>query len=216
MSIVPRYSLEAALSKLLKYAGKKRDTIEVLAFAGGSGSGKSKIAEYVSSFVKNSLYFSLDDFFGKPIVRGEIKDFDDPECYNLPKVNLVLKELKEKKEAVKPVYNKKDGSHSKKVVIIGDNGLIIIEGLHTLNDMVRGEVDCGVFVDADNELRLQRRIERDGPSLNMNKRKIIKMWNIAEEVYRTKIASTQHHANLIIENNEHSDMLKLERRIYLK
>ena len=211
MPQVPRYSLDAALTRILKYVGEERDKIEVLAFAGGSGSGKSEIAGYVSSSVKNALFFSADDFFGKPLVRGDIKDYDDPECYNLPRLNLILKELKEKRESLKPTYNKKDASHGKETVKVQDKGLIIIEGLHTLSDMVRAEVDFGVFIDVDNEIRLQRRIERDGPALGMNRRRILKMWNIAEEVYRYKIASTQRYASLIIENNETSNIL--ERRL---
>lgn len=210
LNSIPRYNLKKGLEETINFTKKYRDRIQVAVFAGGTGSGKSEITKYIALHTPNSLLISIDDYFGYPIIKPYgVKDYDDPVCYNLPRVKQDLLTLREKGEIEKPTYDKKTQKHGCKVVKIKDNGLIILEGLHTLNEILIEEVDFGVFVDAGSEVRLKRRLERDVSAIRISEEKIIEIWRIAELIYYQEIAPTQKHANFIIDNNEPSEMLKL-------
>ncbi len=215
---IPIHNIIRSLEELVKYTSKERNKTSVLAIAGGSGSGKSVIAEYIASKSSDAVIISIDDYFRGSIKRADnIKDFDHPDCYNLAKVNLDLRMLKAKKEIEKPTYDKATKKHGRETVKTRDNTIIIIEGLHALNLMVRGEIDFGVFVDVDPDIRWDRRVFRDmqkfrkaNNTFEYSIEKIRKIWKVAEIIYYQEIAPTQNYANFIINNDKPSKILNSE------
>lgn len=205
-----------SLEELVKYTSKERNKTAVLAIAGGSGSGKSSIAEYVASKSSDAVIIPLDDYFRGPIQRADnIKDFDHPDCYNLAKVNLDLRMLKSNKEIEKPTYDKATKKHGKEILKIKDNSLVILEGLHALNMMVRGEIDFGVFVDVDPDIRWDRRVSRDmqefrkaNNAFEYSIEKIKKIWDVAQIIYSREVAPTRDYANFVIYNDKPLELLK--------
>lgn len=172
---------------------------KVYAVAGGSGSGKTKLAKRLASLDSRILYITMDDFFTVPVLRGNEKDYDDPESYQLEKVNLCLYGLKRGREVIKPVYKKEDNSHKKENKRLQAGGAVVLDGLFALNQAVIAEVDLKIFVDADSELRLLRRIKRDSHFQSIQDVKA--KWKFAEEAFVRYIAETRKAADILIKDN---------------
>lgn len=172
---------------------------KVYGIAGGSGSGKSHLAERLASLDPRILRITLDDFFTKPRLVGNEKDYDQLESYQLEKANLFLYEITRNKEAVKPIYRKEDGSHSKKKVTLQEGGIIIFEGIYALHHNVIAEIDLGVFLEANTELRFVRRAERDKGFQTV--KAVEAKWKFAEEAFIKGISETRKAADILIKNN---------------
>ena len=70
--------------------------------------------------------------------------------------------LKENKKAVIPVYDYSVHNRSDKTKVILPNKVIIVEGILVLNNKVLCDLfDIKIFVDADADVRIIRRIQRD-------------------------------------------------------
>ncbi len=172
---------------------------KVYGIAGGSGSGKSFLAERLASLDPRILHITLDDFFSVPVLRGSEKDYDQPESYQLEKANLFLYNLTRNREALKPIYRKPDNSHSKEQVKLKEGGIIILEGIYALHTNVVAEVDLGIFLEADTDLRLVRRVKRDE---SFQSRKAVEnKWKFAEEAFLKYISETRKAADILIKNN---------------
>jgi len=172
---------------------------KVYAIAGGSGSGKSYLSERLASLDPRILYINLDDFFTFPVLRGSEKDYDQLESYQLEKANLCLHGLKRYRDVIKPVYKKEDNSHTKKSVRLQKGGIIILEGIYALHHNVIAEVDLGVFLEADTDLRFVRRVERDKSFQSV--KSVEAKWKFAEEAFLKYISETRKAADILIKNN---------------
>lgn len=172
---------------------------KVYAIAGGSGSGKSYLAERLASLDQRILHIHLDNFFTFPVLRGQEKDYDQPESYQLEKANLCLYGLKRYKDVIKPVYKKEDNSHSKESVRLQNGGIIILEGIYALHHNIIAEVDLGVFLEAETDIRFVRRVERDKSFQPV--KSVEDKWKFAEEAFLKYVSETRKAADILIKNN---------------
>jgi uridine kinase len=112
-----------------------------------------------------------------------------------------LKDLKKNKTVKMPDYNfsihnrigYKDFSPGK---------VIILEGIFALMKEFTDLLDLKVFIDADEEIRLNRRIKRDMTERGVTKEKVIKQWNKDVIPSHNKyVLPTRQTADVIIVNN---------------
>lgn len=115
----------------------------IILIAGPSCSGKTttsrKMSLYLSSLGVNALPISLDDFF---VERGETpldedgnKDYECLEALDLELYNTTLQKLLDGEEVKIPRFNFVLGQkeYDDRVYQIGDNDVLVIEGLHAIN-----------------------------------------------------------------------------------
>lgn len=177
--------------------------IKYLLIAGPSSSGKTttakKIALNIQSMGYHPYLISTDDYFvnkeDSPKNADGTYDFESIKCVDIEKLNSDLKDLVDGKEIYLPQYNFKTGSReiSEKSTKLGDNSIIIIEGIHCLNDDLVPYLDKSLIyrvylspfmptkLDRHNylsttDLRLIRRIIRDNNNRGCDVSKTIELW----------------------------------------
>lgn len=144
----------------------------VIGLAGGSGSGKSWLAEALLAHFKPDLVsrLSLDHYY-RPQPRKSAKqraqtNYDHPDALDLPLFRNHLSTLR-KGRSVKaaPLYDFTTHTRSLSTQTIKSAPVIIAEGLLLfVDDAIRELIDVRVFLDASADLRLLRRLARDlGP-----------------------------------------------------
>ncbi|MCB0717748.1 MAG: uridine kinase [Bacteroidetes bacterium] len=140
----------------------------VIGIAGGSGSGKSTV---LSTIVRSlgrrdiaildhdSYYRDLSDL---PIAERERFNFDHPDALETPLLTEHVDALRRGFGVQKPVYDFASYRRLDETLPVESRRVIIVEGILVLAEpeLVR-RMDIKVFVDADADVRLMRRIRRD-------------------------------------------------------
>jgi uridine kinase len=140
----------------------------LIGIAGGSGSGKTLVARTIvrdlgSSRVaiidQDSYYRDLDDI---PLADRDLRNFDHPDAFDNDLLKAHVKDLLDGRPIEQPIYDYTRHARLKESNPVGDHAVIVLEGiLIFVDEELRDLMDIKVFIDADADVRLLRRIERD-------------------------------------------------------
>lgn len=176
----------------------KEKPVIIIGVVGGSGSGKEYVSKIISKKLKAKI-LSMDNYY-IGVKKIKDKNFDSPNAIdlNLLKKNIIL--LKQKKKIKKPIYdfvtNIRVGYEK-----YNPSKIIIVEGLFTLNKILRKKIDIGIFVDASESIKLKRRLKRDIVERGRTKESIIKYWNkTVKPMYNKYVKPWKKYADIIIIN----------------
>lgn len=139
----------------------------VIGIAGGTGSGKStftnrlksRFSEDIAVVYHDNYYRRQDDI---PFEERKKVNYDHPDSLETDLLIEHLKLLKQGKAVDCPVYDYSRHNRSNQVVHIEPKKIIVIEGILLLADSrLRELIDIKIFVEADADERILRRIVRD-------------------------------------------------------
>ena len=140
----------------------------IIGVAGGSGSGKSTVARNVAAALGEASVAFLDmdayylDHAHLSLEQRKAVNWDHPNAFDWDLLVQQVTELTEGRAIAKPVYDFHAHARSDTVVQIPPADVIVLDGILLFVDArVRGLCDVKVFVDADADIRLIRRIRRD-------------------------------------------------------
>lgn len=150
--------------------GVPRDAY-VIGVAGGSASGKTSVARSILASLPNVPWVCIvsQDSFYKPLTPEQSKlafqnnwNFDHPESFDIDLFKQCIADLKACRAVQVPIYSFVQHQRTSESTYLYGASVIIVEGLFTLNDpSVRSLFDLKIFVQADSDLMLARRIIRD-------------------------------------------------------
>lgn len=140
----------------------------VIAIAGGSGSGKTTVANVILDKVgvHRIAYLPHDAYYRDltelpPAQRAQI-NFDHPNSLETDLLIKHIKQLKSWRPVDLPVYDFAHHSRTDKFIRVDAKRVIIVEGILILAEtQLRELFDIKIFVDTDPDLRFIRRLERD-------------------------------------------------------
>ena len=198
---------EALHEKMIAYIADEITSdknIKIVLIAGPSSSGKTTLAQRLSIQLrvngKKTYAVSLDDYFVDRHLtpkneKGEF-DFETIKALDLDLFNEQLIDLMAGEEVQIPVYNFKEGSreYSREPVRLTNDHIIIIEGIHGLNDELTANIPqvnkFKIYISAltqlnidrhnrisTSDLRLLRRIVRDYTHRGNNAIKTMELWD---------------------------------------
>ncbi len=139
----------------------------LIAIVGGSGSGKSWLAQHLAEqFGEDAGRLSLDDFYRDlSHLRPEERDatnFDHPSAIDWPLFHRVTSRISRGQATALPSYD--FATHTRRATARGwqPRRLVLIEGLWLLRYTdLRRLYSMSVFVECPAHVRLERRLERD-------------------------------------------------------
>ncbi|BAO41755.1 Uridine kinase [Kluyveromyces marxianus] len=158
----------------------------IIGVAGSSGSGKTSVASKIVSEINTpwTVLISLDNFY-KPLSPADKErafnndyDFDKPEAIDLDLAYECILSLKEGKKVKIPTYSFTDHDRipNKHLTIYGAS-VVILEGIYALYDQrLLDLMDLKVYVDADLDVCLARRLSRDIVSRGRDLQGCIRQW----------------------------------------
>ena len=191
----------------------RKENKKIVLLGGPSSSGKTtstrKLALYLSAIGLNPVYLSLDDYFKEreltPKDENGEYDFESLAAIDLDLFNAQMTSLLNGEEVNTPTYNfltgKKEYNH--KIIKLGDNDILLIEGLHCLNEELSKSIPYSrkikvyispfmpLSIDRHNhistvDIRLMRRIVRDNRTRGYAPSHTLSTWNevrMGEEQY---------------------------------
>ncbi len=140
----------------------------IIGIAGGTGSGKSTVARRVAEALPDSsvAFLEMDayyrDFRHLTLAQLHRVNWDHPDAFDVELLTEHLTALGKGEAVDMPVYEFATHSRSARTRRIEPADVVVIDGILLLADeRVRDLCDVKVFVDADADIRLVRRIRRD-------------------------------------------------------
>lgn len=188
---------------------------KLILVAGGTASGKTMIAdilkkEYSEEGISCTL-MSMDNYYKSidnlPEEKGMDVNWDSPKVIDWDQFDIDLKKLMSGENVHKKTYDFAAFSHPGEEIEYVSNDVIIVEGLFALLSNVARELATSkIFVHADDDIRLIRRIKRDsegrykdGFDLQVFMTKWIKE---IKPMHKKYVKPTNEYADFIIKNNE--------------
>jgi uridine kinase len=141
--------------------------VKIVAVAGGSASGKSSIVKFLDDYFVDDLFVVGHDNYYKAhddlaFEERQKLNYDEPSAFDNDLFYDHLLKLKNGQTIQMPTYDYTQHTRSKKTIEVRPTKIILIEGILVLYDKkIRDLTDTKVFVDADSDVRLKRRILRD-------------------------------------------------------
>jgi uridine kinase len=140
----------------------------IIGIAGGSGSGKTTVANAILEAVgKEKIAYLPHDAYYKdlsdlpPMQRKQV-NFDHPDSLDNNLLIEHIQSLKNHKPIELPVYDFTTDSRTDQTILIKPHRVIIVEGILIFADpKLRDLFDVRLFVDTDADIRFIRRLQRD-------------------------------------------------------
>ena len=139
----------------------------IIGIAGGSGSGKSTFTNKLKALYGDKITVLYHDNYYRrhdEISLEERKhiNYDDPAALETDLLVEHLKQLKEGKTIYCPTYDYSLHNRKEETIEIKPNKIILLEGILALQDEeLRNMYDIKIFVEADADERILRRVVRD-------------------------------------------------------
>lgn len=140
----------------------------VIGIAGGSGSGKTTVAQEILNrvgpdriaFLQHDSYYK--DLSRLPPAQHADINFDHPNSLETELLIQHIVSLRDGKPIEVPIYDFSTDRRTDKTFTISPHRVILVEGILIFTEAALRELfDIKIFVDTDSDLRFIRRLQRD-------------------------------------------------------
>lgn len=140
----------------------------VIGIAGGTGSGKTTVAQTILkrvnperiSFLTHDAYYR--DLGHLPFAERVQINFDHPDSLETELLIEHICELKNWRPIQTPVYDFTNYTRTEQIVIVQPRHVVVVEGILIFAEpKLRKLFDIKIFVDTDADIRFIRRLQRD-------------------------------------------------------
>ena len=178
----------------------------VIGIAGGSGSGKTTVAQEILQRVGPGriAYIQHDSYYKEltglpPAQRAEV-NFDHPNSLETELLICHIEKLKNGEAIAVPIYDFSKHSRTDKTFTVNPRGVIVVEGILIFADAVlRKLFDVKIFVDTDADVRLMRRLQRDITERGRTVESVIKQYqSTVRPMHLEFVEPSKRYADVII------------------
>ena len=178
----------------------------VIGIAGGSGSGKTTVAQEILQRVgPDRIAFLQHDFYYKdlsglpPIQRDEV-NFDHPNSLETELLAQHIAALRDGMAVEVPIYDFSTDSRTSQTFTVQPRRVILVEGILIFTESaLRNMFDVKIFVDTDSDLRFIRRLERDITERGRTTESVIKQYqSTVRPMHLEFVEPSKRYADVII------------------
>lgn len=189
----------------------------LIGIAGGSGAGKTTIAQQVTEDVEDVRVLPLDNYYRDrsalpPEERARI-NYDHPDAFDWDLVREHLDALESGDPIEMPQYDFEDHRRTDETVHVSPGSVIVIEGILALyDDGVRDRLDLRLYVETDADVRVLRRIQRDVEERGRDLSGVIDQYlSTVKPMHEQFVRPTKRDAHLVIPEGANEKAVELLR-----
>ncbi|RWX00765.1 uridine kinase [Flavobacterium cerinum] len=184
----------------------------IIGIAGGTGSGKTTVVQQImnelppeevgiisqDSYYRQTSGLSYED-------RAKV-NFDHPRSIDFELLCSHLRALKAGETIEQPVYSFVIHNRTEDTIVTHPRKVMIVEGILILSDpKVRDLFDIKIFVHADPDERLIRRLKRDIAERGRDMEEVLNRYqNTLKPMHEQFIEPTKAHADIIIPHDRYN------------
>ena len=198
----------------------------IIGIAGGTGSGKSTFTNRIKEEFKDNVsvvyydnyYKSHDDI---PLEERALINYDHPDSFE---TDLLVQHLNNLRKGIPiqcPVYDYSVHNRTNETIEIKPADVILVEGILVLHDeRLRDMMDIKIYVDADADERILRRVVRDVKERGRDVEGIAKQYlTTVKPMHYLFVEPTKYTADIVINsglNDVAFDVIKVKINALLK
>lgn len=185
----------------------------IIGIAGGTGSGKTTVVHQIMNELPETEVgiISQDSYYKETLntlsyeERSKI-NFDHPRAIDFELLVTHLKALKADEIIEQPVYSFVTHNRTDDTVITHPRKVMIVEGILILsNPELRDMFDIKIFVHADSDERLIRRLKRDIAERGRDMEEVLSRYqDTLKPMHQQFIEPTKAFADIIIPNDKYN------------
>ena len=178
----------------------------VIGIAGGSGSGKTTVAQEILqrvgpaqiAFLQHDSYYK--DLSGLPPIQRAEVNFDHPNSLETDLLTQHIAALRDGKAVEVPIYDFSTHSRTDRTFTVQPRGVILVEGILLFTEATLREMfDVKIFVDTDSDIRFIRRLERDLAERGRTTESVIKQYqSTVRPMHLEFVEPSKRYADVII------------------
>jgi uridine kinase len=184
----------------------------IIGIAGGSGSGKSTVAKNLIKALGAGSMCAVDmdgyyrNFAHLPLEERKAVNWDHPDAFDWELLIDHLTRLSRREPIEKPVYDflthtrRMDAAHVEPTDVVVVDGILLF-----VDERVRDLCDVKVFVDADADIRLIRRIKRDMAKRGRTLEEILDQYlTTVQPMHLQFVETSKRYADIIVPRGGHN------------
>ena len=186
----------------------------IVGIAGGSGSGKSTVARRIAgslaaaqvAFIDMDAYYR--NFSHLPMEERRRVNWDHPDALDVDLLVTQLAQLRGGTAVEKPIYDFVSHARTERTERIEPGLVVVIDGILLFADeRVRALCDVKVFVDADADIRLIRRIRRDMSERGRPLDEILSQYlSTVQPMHLQFVEPSKRYADVIVPRGGHNEV----------
>jgi uridine kinase len=184
----------------------------IIGIAGGTGSGKTTVVHQIMNELPQTEVgiISQDSYYKEThnlnFDERALINFDHPRAIDFELLVKHLKELKEGKTINQPIYSFIKHNRTDDTIITHPRKVMIVEGILILaHQELRDLFDVKIFVHADSDERLIRRLKRDIAERGRDLDEVLNRYqNTLKPMHQQFIEPTKEFADIIIPNDKYN------------
>lgn len=190
----------------------RRAPSAIIGIAGGTGSGKTTVAESIASrFSDESVVIIGHDSYYHDHSHLSSNDralinYDHPHAFDTVLLIRQLEELSSGRAVERPIYDYVTHSRKSRGILIRPARVILVEGILVLeNKILREMMDIRIFIDTDNDERFIRRLLRDTHERGRDLDSVVRQYlSTVRPMHLDFIEPTKRYADIIIPGGAHN------------
>ncbi len=189
-----------------------RKTPLVIGIAGGSGSGKTTVAQTILqrvgperiSFLQHDAYYK--DLSGLPPARRAEVNFDHPDSLETDLLIQHIEMLKAGQPVQVPIYDFATHSRTERTFTVKPRGVILVEGILIFAEAALRELfNIKIFVDTDADIRFIRRLQRDISERGRTTESVVHQYlSTVRPMHLEFVEPSKRYADIIIPEGGHN------------
>ncbi|MHB1096715.1 MAG: uridine kinase [Gemmatimonadaceae bacterium] len=183
----------------------------IIGIAGGTGSGKSTVARRIAEAIPASVSFIDMDAYYRNFGHLSLEErrrvnWDHPDAFDLDLLVAHLDQLAARVPIEKPIYDFVRHLRADDTRAVPPTDVIVIDGiLLFVDERIRQRCDVKVFVDADADERLIRRIRRDMKARGRPLDEILNQYlTTVQPMHLQFVEPSKRYADLVVPRGGHN------------
>lgn len=184
----------------------------IIGIAGGTGSGKTTVVHQIMNelpetevgIISQDSYYKVNDHLNMD--ERALINFDHPRAIDFDLLCSDLKELKAGNSINQPVYSFVHHNRTDDYILTHPRKVMIVEGILILsNPELRNLFDIKIFVHADSDERLIRRLKRDIVERGRDMDEVLQRYQTTlKPMHEQFIEPSKGYADIIIPNDKYN------------
>ena len=184
----------------------------VIGIAGGTASGKTTLTRSLAERFSGELTIIEHDSYYRAYHELTFEErtklnYDHPDIYETELLVEHLGALRQGRSVEVPVYDYPTYDRSDKTTTVEPTPVVIVEGIMILADeALRDQMNIKVFVDADADVRILRRVLRDATERGRSLQSVINQYlATVKPMHEQFVEPSKRYADIVVPSGTESD-----------
>ena len=196
----------------------------LIGIAGGSGSGKTFLANKIlDTFKDNVLIIQQDSYYkdlsGLKFKKRALENFDHPNSIDIELLKTHINKLLNGESIDRPTYNFSEHIRKDQIETLSPKPIIIVEGILILSfKELLNLFSLKIFINIDSDIRFIRRLKRDIKQRNRSPLDVCRQYlNSVRPMHKKFVIPSKNNSDIIVKSeNDHKSIINIIQRKLVK